>query len=51
VTLSFGVTHDTSGSASGEISIVTITGSLEKSKNTVHQVKLTFADPEKKPGS
>jgi hypothetical protein len=48
VTVSFGVTQGGTVGGSAPINIVTITGSLERDKNTVHQVKLTFG-PRKKP--
>jgi hypothetical protein len=51
VTLSFGVTNDTSIGATIPIKLTTLNLNAEKSKNTVHQVKLTFADPKKPAGA
>jgi hypothetical protein len=48
VTVAFGITRDTTLGGSGQISLVTIAGSIEKSANSVQQVKLTFAPPEDK---
>jgi hypothetical protein len=47
VALSFGVTQDTVGGITIPIMLTTLGLNAERNKNTVHQVKLTFADPKK----
>jgi len=42
LTLSFGVTTDVQGGIKAPIQMVTLTASLDRSKNNVQQVKLTF---------
>lgn len=51
VTLSFGVTWDVNGGVNAPIHLVTVGGSLDRSKNNVQQVRLVFAPPPKKPKS
>ena len=59
VTVSYGVTQDLNGGINLPIDIVTITATLDRSKNNVQSVKLMFAPPDKsdkpaadtKPGS
>jgi hypothetical protein len=45
VALGYGVTWTGTGTAAGPIQLVTVSGSLDRSKNTVQQVKLIFAPP------
>jgi hypothetical protein len=49
VTISYGVTWDVNGGINAPISLVTLGGTLDHSKNNVQQVKLVFAPPPKKP--
>jgi hypothetical protein len=42
LTIAFGVTTDVKGGITAPFQLVTVSGSLERSKNNVQQVKLTF---------
>lgn len=47
VSLAYGVTWDINGGITAPIHLVTIGGTLDRSKNNVQQVKLVFAKPKK----
>jgi hypothetical protein len=49
INLSYGVTWDINGGISVPINIITLTASLDRSKNAVQSVKLVFAPIPKKP--
>jgi len=51
ITVSFGVTKGVTFGVSIPVSVVTIGAELDKTKNNVQSVKLTFADPPKKPAT
>jgi len=48
VSLGYGITKDISGGINAPIHLITLSGTLEKSKNSVQTVKLLFAPPKKK---
>jgi hypothetical protein len=50
VTINYGVTWDVNGGISVPINIVTLTATLDRSKNNVQGVKLHFAPPDKPKG-
>jgi membrane protease subunit (stomatin/prohibitin family) len=48
ITISFGATKDVTAGAAGGLSLVTLTGTIESSKNAVQQMKLSFSPPPSK---